>query len=96
MGQRRGGGGRARALKQCRWLRAGHMPVAMGTAARLLLLHVAHGGHAQREGWGSDAEVSQCPGLSSFARTWSPKASLLLLRVVKEEKSLVLPWAREV
>ena len=75
--------------------------MAAGTGAHPLLLHAAHGEHARKEGWGRDAEVSPRPWLSC-PWTWrggsklSPKALPLLVPVVKEEKSLVLPWAREV
>lgn len=37
-----------------------------------------------------------CPWTQSGVSDGSPKAVLLLVPVVKEAKSLVLPWAREV
>lgn len=69
------------------------VPVAAGTGAHPLLLHAARGEHARREGWGRGEEVSPCPWLSCPPGKALPPP---LVPVVKEEKSLVLPWAREV
>lgn len=57
--------------------------------------------HAQKEGWGRDAGVCpylwlSCPWTRSQSSEPSPNALPPHIPVVKEEKSLVLPWAREV